>query len=734
MIRMHNAITRPWCLAVAISVLCFTNLVAEEPKDTTADLAEKVRDSIVVITAEGRDGRREGLGTGFVVGEDGLIATNFHVIGQGRAVSVETADGKEYEPVSVHASDRKSDLAVLRVKAKGLKPIPLGDSAKLREGQAVVAVGHPQRLRFSVVAGVVSGRREIEGQPMIQLAIPIEPGNSGGPVIDRDGKVVGIVTSKSLVTRNLGFAVESNSLTRLLGKPNPVEMRAWLTIGTLDPEDWKVTGGARWRQRAGRIVVDGQGEGIGARSLCLSQAKTPESPFEVSVMVHLEDEAGAAGLVFHSDGGDRHYGFYPSNGKLRFTRFDGPTVFTWTVLREEAVPHYRSGEWNTLKVRIEKGKFRCFVNDQFAFQVLDKAFDQGQVGLAKFRDTVAAFRRFQFGKEVDSTFPSEDRVSQIVKEVGEAKFEGAPPAALIDKLTPGAAASMTVLRERARELEKQAERLRQLARDVHHAGVLAEFKKVVSAKDFDLLHAALLIARLDNEEVDVDLYRRQVERMASRATASLPKDASEKDRLETLNRFFFAERGFHGSRADYYNRSNSYLNEVIDDREGLPITLSLIYLELGRRLKLNLEGVGLPGHFVVRHVPKKGEPQLIDVYEGGTPMSREEAARKVESITGEPLTDDDLAAVESKAILTRMLHNLIGVAEREDDPASAIRYLDAILTVTPDSVRERLMRAGLRGRQGDRSGAIADLDWVLEKRPEGIDLERVREFRELLDR
>ena len=124
-------------------------------------------------------------------------------------------------------------------------------------GQAVVAIGNPQGLKHSVVAGVVSGRREFEGRPMIQLAIPIEPGNSGGPLVDMQGRVHGILTIKSLVTENLGFAVAINSLKPLLAKPNPVPMAAWLTIGTLDAEEWQPLKGGRWRQRAGRILADG---------------------------------------------------------------------------------------------------------------------------------------------------------------------------------------------------------------------------------------------------------------------------------------------------------------------------------------------------------------------------------------------------------------------------------------------------------------------------------------------
>src|SRR5690606_2448324 len=106
-------------------------------------------------------------------------------------------------------------------------------------------------------------------------------------------------------------------------------------------------------------------------------------------------------------------------------------------------------------------------------------------------------------------------------------------------------------------------------------------------------------------------------------------EIDDRARLAAMNQYLFVDNGFHGSRTDYYNRANSYLNRVIDDREGLPITLSVLYIELGQRLGLKLHGVGLPGHFVVRHVPAEGEPQLIDVFEGGQPLSREDAEKKV---------------------------------------------------------------------------------------------------------
>src|SRR5262245_34776476 len=195
---------------------CALPLRADQPDERTVEkLADSVRPSVVVITTPGRDDKRSGLGTGFVVGE-GLIATNHHVIGEGRAIVVETADGKKHPAVAVHAHDRNLDLAVVRVDVKGLPILPLADSSKLKDGQALVAVGNPHGLKHSVVSGVLSGKRDIEGRSMLQLAMPVERGNSGGPVVDREGRVVGVITSKSAVTENLGFAVAVNALKGLL--------------------------------------------------------------------------------------------------------------------------------------------------------------------------------------------------------------------------------------------------------------------------------------------------------------------------------------------------------------------------------------------------------------------------------------------------------------------------------------------------------------------------------------
>jgi len=730
--------------ACSLLALAGSELRADEPaaKDggekpavaSVEKLVETVRKSIVVITFSGRDGTRQGLGTGFVVGADGLIATNLHVIGEGRPIAVETRDGRRHEVTAVHASDRAADLALLRIDAQGLDALELADSDSLKQGQPIVAIGNPHGLTHSVVTGVVSGEREIDGRKMIQLAIPIEPGNSGGPLLDMEGRVHGLLTMKSAVTANLGFAVPSNRLKPLLEKPNPIAIESWLLIGALDAKRWTPLFGARWRQRAGRITVDGAGAGFGGRSLCLTKQETPVAPYELAAVVKLDDEAGAAGLVFGSDGADRHFGFYPSAGKLRLSRFDGPDVTSWQVLEEKPSPHYRPGDWNRLKVRVEADKVLCYVNDHLVIESPAAPAAAGQTGLAKFRDTRAEFKQFRLAKELPSQRPSDELLQKVEALAKDIPPTGPLAASWAAELAAGGDDSLIALGDRAKLLDQQAAQLRKLASAVHQRRVLTELQRVLDEPDFELFHAALLVAWLDNDELDVEAYRGELERLAGDLKASLPADADEAAKRKALNEFLFAANGFHGSRADYYNRSNSYVNEVLDDREGLPITLSLIYIELARKIGLNVVGVGLPGHFIVKHVPAKGEEQLIDVFDAGAPLSREQAEAIVRGAAGRALTDEDLKPVDGRAILVRMLYNLRGIAERKEDVAAMLRYSDGILAISPELAEEHMFRAIVRYRSGLGQQALEDLDWVIEHESEGVELERVKEFRASIER
>jgi len=707
------------------------------PSQWVSKLAQSAKESVVVVSFKGRGGRDQGVGTGFVVSADGLIATNMHVLGEARPIKVQLANGKEYDVEEVYASQRSLDLAIIRIKAKGLKPLTLGDSDQIKQGAAVMALGNPHGLKYSVVQGVLSARRDVDHRQMLQLAIPVEPGNSGGPVLDAKGRVVGIMTLKWAVAENLGFAMPINALKPLLKKPNPIAMNRWLTIGALSPAMWKPTMGARWRQRAGMIVVDEPGDGFGGRSLCISQRPVPKKPFEIAVTVKLDDESGAAGLIFSSDGGNRHYGFYPSSGSLRLTRFEGPDVFTWKILMTRKSQHYRPGQFNTLKVRLEKDRFLCYVNDQLIVESTDKGLVNGKVGLCKFRQTEAQFKSFEVGKKIAPSRPSAKLTQQVTDKIKGIEATGELPAKLIDSLKGHDRRAETVILEQASQLTKKAEQLRKLAAAVHQRRVIDQLTEAMKGDEPDLLKASLLIAKLDNPDVDVKGYQREVERMAEQIRAMLPASADAATKLKILNNYMFEENGFHGSRTDYYNRSNSYMSEVIDDREGLPITLSVLYMELGRRIGLKIEGVGMPLHFLTRAVLSKDRSQLVDAFDNGKLISRKQAAATLQSLARDSvqLRDEDLAATSSADIVHRMLTNLVGAAGAERNGPRMLAYFDAILAIKPESGQDRWMRARLRFQLEQTRGALQDARRLLEHHPDGVNMQLVRQLYEhLLER
>jgi regulator of sirC expression with transglutaminase-like and TPR domain len=593
-------------------------------------------------------------------------------------------------------------------------------------------MGNPFGLEGSVVEGVVSARREIEGQEMIQLAMPIEPGNSGGPLVDRAGRVQGLLTLKSLVSANLGFAMPVNDLRKLLAKPNPVPIDRWVTIGGLNPAEWQVSMGGHWSQRAGRIAVEGAGRGFGGRALCLRKTDAPVAPFEIQVWVKLGDESGAAGLTFGSDGTQRCYGFYPSDGRLRLTRFDGGSVYQWSILDEKRTPYYAPGAWNLLKARVEKDKIKCYVNGHLVIESADPALPGSQIGLCKFRETKATFRGFKVGTELadESGAPSDALLKLVDKAVKDLASKS--ELEIARELQPQADGSRALLMERARQMETQAAQLRRVAVRAHREAVTKELELALAKKDEDqisLFDAALLVSRLDNPELDTDAYRQEMDRMSRELLALLPAGLSETGKLGAIKHYLFEENGFHGNRADYYDRANSYMNDVLDDREGLPITLSVLYLELARRVHLErMVGLPLPGHFVVAYRPVKGTERVIDVFDGGRELGRDEVLAIAGDAVKPEAAGKPFPAATKKEIIVRMLNNLYLAAQQNGEPLDGLHYLDAALAVSPDSAVERLNRARLRVQSGDIEGAKLDYRWFMDHEPPGVDLEAITEI------
>jgi serine protease Do len=695
--------------------LSFSVCLSAQPKTaatsakgkSAADLADGIRPAMVKISQYGRDGL-DGIGSGFVIRADGLIATNFHVIDVGRKLRVEMYDGTEHEVTAVQASDEALDLALLKIDAKNLPALSFAEVDAARQGDRVLAMGAPDGLAYTLVEGILSAKREdlegYEGRLLLQLSMPIERGNSGGPLLDAQGRVLGIISMKHTFKENLGFAIPVTQLQPLIEKPNPVLMSRWLTIGALNTKLWKTLQGADWSQRAGIIQVEKPGDGFGGRALCLSTQKVPDARFEVSVSVKLDDESGAAGLAFCADGGDRHYGFYPSEGKLRLTRFDGPDVFSWAILANPASEHYRHGEWNHLLVRVDGAKITCFVNHQQVIELEDDGLRGGTAGLCKFRSTRAEFRGFRTGSDLTEKSLEPALAAEFRQKLQNYLADENSTDDTLDGLIDQSAAARRLLQEERRELEKSATRLRQLEKELHRRSItrdlLAELSK--PEPEVHLLRCTLLLARHDNPEIDIGAYLAHFRTMVADLKNDPEIAKGTPQAVKRLTRYLFEENGFHGARGDLSSLSDSYMNEVLDDREGLPITLSVLYIELARELGIQgVFGVALPGRFMVgwRDGPE-GELLLIDAFENGKTITVEQAALALtESGT---LDEEFLAPATKKAILQRMLRNLQSRVMDESFHA-ALPYIRLLIAIEPDdgtSEMQALMeQMGLTSRE-----------------------------------
>lgn len=734
-----------------LAIFCLPDTVRAQPatSDDTADsqtaapsvpsipeLAQRIKQSLVSVSVVGRDGQDASFATGFVISRDGLIATALHSIAEGYAVAVTGPGDEPLRVTEIYARLPAADLVVLKVDADNLSPLTFREK-RAPDGLEVVAVGHPRGKRNSVVRGVVSRREMIDDLQMLQLSMPVERGSSGEPVVDRDGHVIGIVTLKSSVQENTGYAVPVRHLQRMLTDPVPVPIDRWETIGRLDPARWQVKWDANWRRRGTGLSVDGYGKSFGGRSLCLWQPDSPQTQFELQVDVLLMDEEGAAGLIFCSDGADRHFGFYPSAGRLRVTRFSGPTVNSWTILKNEPQPAWQPGEWNTLKVRGDGPKFTFWLNGRQIYQAVDDRLTGGQVGLATFRGTSARFRRFQVASSIPDLLPTDatmETINSILSDVGSERPAGQN---VVDKLRPYQRFAARSLEQRARELERQAAQIRRLAADVHADQVTRQLVRTLKpekgASPPDLLHAALLVARLDDPDVDVPAYEEKVAGIAARIRATLPADADRWQRLNALDEMLFRQLGYRGSRFEYYSRENSYLNQVIDDREGLPIALCVLYMELGRRLKVPMEGLGLPGHFVVR-IPGEDESTtvFVDVFHQGKRLSREQ----IESLIAERarLSPDYFESQSAAQIVERMLRNLLGLAEENRTDDDIFRYVETLAALSPSDPEYRAKRMMIRAQTDRLSEAIEDVNWFIDNEGFGADLDQFYELRAEFER
>ena len=257
---------------------------------------------------------------------------------------------------------------------------------------------------------------------------------------------------------------------------------------------------------------------------------------------------------------------------------------------------------------------------------------------------------------------------------------------------------------------------------------LSEFAGAVACPDdrIPLARTALLIAAAQQPALDVGAYLGRLSDLAEAAEpARRAPDAL--GRLHRLREYLFEELGFAGDRTDYFDPRNSQLNQVLDRRLGIPITLSLVLIEVGRRLGLEMDGIGLPGHFITG-ARIGGEQVLLDPFDRGALLTMESCRDLVGRALGRPvrLGPDHFAPVTNRQFLTRMLANLKGVYWRREAWDEVVRVIDRLLVLNPASAGERRDRGAAWSNMGRLERGVADWEQYLTDFPNAADHEQVR--------
>lgn len=240
-----------------------------------------------------------------------------------------------------------------------------------------------------------------------------------------------------------------------------------------------------------------------------------------------------------------------------------------------------------------------------------------------------------------------------------------------------------------------------------------------------LAEAALWIAAEEQPGLDPEPWLARLDSMGERLRPRVEDLRDPLDRVERLSGFLADEVGLRGNAEDYYDPRNSYLNEVLDRGLGIPITLALIYIEVGRRAGVPLDGVGFPGHFLLRH--SHHTQLVIDPFDRGRLLTVDDCKEMLERLSNGTLPFDPrlLRPSTPRQILIRMLNNLRGVYLHRGEQLRVIGVLDRVLLLDPDDVGARRDRGLLSLRWGDPARGIEDLERYLALEPEAPDHEAI---------
>ena len=242
----------------------------------------------------------------------------------------------------------------------------------------------------------------------------------------------------------------------------------------------------------------------------------------------------------------------------------------------------------------------------------------------------------------------------------------------------------------------------------------------------DLAYAALLIAREEYPTLDIDSYLDRLKEMAAAIQSRIKDPENPLQVIQTINTYLYKKQGFEGNEADYYDPKNSFLNDVLDRRTGIPIAMSIIYMAMGRLVGFPLSGVGFPQHFLVKHQTPDQEI-FIDPYNKGIVLTPEDLTNRLRITSGGELEfrDHFLASSSKKQILQRVLTNLKAIYLPSSDYTKALGIINMLLTIAPWDMDELRDRGTVYYHLKEYKSALDDLETYLKFNQEAPDARQI---------
>ncbi|MEM6279703.1 MAG: S1C family serine protease, partial [Verrucomicrobiota bacterium] len=548
---------------------------------TTPDWAEtiapRVAENFVTVRQFNFRGDLLATGSGVILGE-GKVATCFHAIGEGNAVEIELPNGLIVTPSEVVAHDEQLDLAILRYPAESSgNGLRISDRAPT-VGEAVAAMGNPGGDPGYFVSGVVAGPRiSVAGQPVFPISLAIEQGNSGGPVVDAQGDLLGIVSLKDLRRPGIGYAIPAPEIQRILKENDAISFNLWIARNRLPAAHWSPDHDSDWRGRGSELHVRLSGDSGMPFRFCRSLAEpvdaSPEDEGDRIRAISVEVEKGAGRISGIAFGGE-----------------DRSQYFTWSLRGDQSLVFRRIDTENETVESIENFPIPAYLGDAALVPLAIETDGQ---------------RVFGFAGEVECG--SIDLPEELC---GKGEFWGGLSLTLgtearfrnfVDCLTVEEANASLVSRHaeqrKIRFLEEQLELLREEARRSHEERVreqiVARLQPVDESVDSmgdgsaSLLETGLLFTMLVDPDVNAFTYATQLKKWIREVQAELPAEVppTGAEMAGALEKVVFRERGYftqHEEEELVGDRIPEDPRRVFEDHEAAVLSTQAVMLDIVR--------------------------------------------------------------------------------------------------------------------------------------------------------